>query len=274
MDPTSVTAVLRPRVRAELPTAAAGDAWLGGGTWMFSEPQPEVRRLVDLTSLCWAPLRADSDGLSIAATCTVVQLYGFEPPAGWRAASLIADCCRSFLASFKIWNVATIGGNVCLALPAAPMVALCAALDGTCVVWTPDGGERRVPVVDFVRGPRQTVLEPGELLRAVELPAAALRRHAVFRRAALTPLGRSGALLIGTREANGAFVLTVTAATQRPLQLAFPHVPSRGDLAQRLAADIPRGLYHDDTHGRSDWRRRMAEELAEEIREELEEEGR
>ena len=25
-----------------------GDSWLAGGTWLFSEPQPRLRRLVDL----------------------------------------------------------------------------------------------------------------------------------------------------------------------------------------------------------------------------------
>ena len=25
-----------------------GDAWLAGGTWLFSEPQPHLRRLIDL----------------------------------------------------------------------------------------------------------------------------------------------------------------------------------------------------------------------------------
>ncbi|MGW3407120.1 hypothetical protein ACWDPI_37500, partial [Streptomyces zhihengii] len=31
-----------------------GDAWLGGGTYLFSEPQPHLRRLVDLIFLITA----------------------------------------------------------------------------------------------------------------------------------------------------------------------------------------------------------------------------
>ena len=31
----------------------AGDAWLAGGTWLFSEPRPTAHRLVDLTGLGW-----------------------------------------------------------------------------------------------------------------------------------------------------------------------------------------------------------------------------
>ena len=33
-----------------------GDAWLAGGTWLFSEPQPDVRRLLDLAAFGWTPL--------------------------------------------------------------------------------------------------------------------------------------------------------------------------------------------------------------------------
>ena len=33
-----------------------GDSWLAGGTWLFSEPQPHLRRLLDLTAVGWEPL--------------------------------------------------------------------------------------------------------------------------------------------------------------------------------------------------------------------------
>ncbi|MBB3770917.1 CO/xanthine dehydrogenase FAD-binding subunit [Angulomicrobium tetraedrale] len=269
MDLNSVTAIVRPRARSEFAPPGAGDAILGGGTWLFSEPQPGVRRLIDLTGLDWPPLEASASGLSIAATCTVERLYGFELPPDWRAAGLIAACCRSFLASFKIWSMATVGGNLCLALPAGPMISLCAALEGTCVIWRAEGGERRVPAIDFARGPLDNALEPGEVLRAIELPVEALRRQAAFRRASLTPLGRSGVLLIGTLAPDGRFALTVTAATRRPVQLRFEAMPGAGKLASQLAAAIPDALYYDDMHGRPDWRRHMTRELAEEIRDEL-----
>lgn len=269
MDLNTVTAVLRPRARAELGGLEPGDAFLAGGTWLFSEPQPAVRRLIDLTDLDWAPLQAGEEGLTISATCTIAQLHAFEPPSGWSAAALIPQCCRAFLASFKIWNMASVGGNICLALPAGPMISLCAALDGTCLVWSPDGGERRVTVTDFVRGPQHNALEPGEVLRAIELPAQALARRTAFRRASLTPHGRSGVLLIGTLARDGAFALTVTAATRRPVRLDFPALPDRAALAERLAQAIPDALYYDDIHGRPDWRRHMTGLFAQEICAEL-----
>ena len=39
MDLNTIQAVERPKVRVELPAWRQGDAFLGGGTWLFSEPQ-------------------------------------------------------------------------------------------------------------------------------------------------------------------------------------------------------------------------------------------
>jgi CO/xanthine dehydrogenase FAD-binding subunit len=271
MDLNTVTVIARPRSRDEIKLFAKGDAYLAGGTWLFSEPQPQLRRLIDLTTLRWQSLVANEAGLSIAATCTVAELDAFEPPVAWGAATLIGRCCRSFLASFKIWNTATVGGNVCMALPAGPMISLVAALHGVCVIWRLDGGERRLPVLDFVQGPTQNALRSGELLRTIELPREALTRRTAFRRISLTPLGRSGALLIGTLSVASGFTLTVTASTRRPVRLAFAGIPNKTTLEERLAAEIPSSLYYDDIHGRPDWRRHMTFEFAEEIRSELSE---
>ncbi|HEV7309683.1 FAD binding domain-containing protein [Ensifer sp.] len=269
MDINTITSVRRPRTRGELWPFQDGDAWLGGGTWLFSEPQPKLGRLIDLSKLDWPSLTVSDQGLSIAATCRVATLDAFEPPPAWPAARLIGSCCRAFLASFKIWNMATVGGNLCMSLPAGPMISLTAALDGICTVWSADGSERTVPVVDFVKGPLDNALRPGEILRRIDLPWEALTRRTAFRRASLTPLGRSGVLLIGSLAASGAFALTVTASTRRPVQLAFKGCPTAADLSQRLETSIPDAFYYDDLHGRPDWRRHMTQLFAEEIRQEL-----
>ncbi len=269
MDLNTIVSVERPRHRGELARYADGDAWLAGGTSLFSEPQPHLRRLFDLTDLGWAPLVMSERGLSIAATCKVATLDACEAPPEWTGAKLIGQCCAAFLASFKIWNMATVGGNICLALPAGPMTSLTAALDGICVIWTREGDERRTPVTDFVTGPQSNALLPGEVLRSIELPADSLKKRTAFRRASLTPLGRSGVLLIGASSASDDFTLTVTASTRRPVQLAFATFPDQETLRSRLAEFIPDSLYYNDMHGRPDWRRHMTFEFAEEIRQEL-----
>ncbi|CCD93422.1 conserved hypothetical protein [Bradyrhizobium sp. ORS 375] len=269
MDLNTITEVVRPRTRAELPSWKAGDAWLAGGTWLFSEPQAQLSRLIDLSDLAWTPLAISDQGLGIAATCSVAALDALQCPAEWTAAPLIDQCCRAFLASFKIWKTATVGGNLCMSLPAGPMISLLAALEGVCTIWKTDGSEQRIAVVDFVTGNNRNVLAPGDLLRQIDIPLAALKRRTAFRQIALTPVGRSGALLIGTAGREADLLLTVTGSTIKPLQLRFSTMPDANTLRASLLSDVPDALYHDDVHGKPAWRKAMTLRLAEEIRAEL-----
>lgn len=269
MDLNTITAIAHPQTRAQLPVWTAGDAWLAGGTWLFSEPQTHLTRLIDLADLKWPALTITNSHLSIAATCTIAQLDAFACPSDWLAAPVINQCCRAFLASFKIWKTATIGGNLCMSLPAGPMISLTAALDGVCTIWHADGGERTIPVVDFVTGNQQNALAPGDLLRQIDIPLAALKRRAAFRQISLAPAGRSGALVIGTLDADGTLALTVTASTVRPVRLLFGTAPDAAELGATIVRDIPEDLYHTDIHGKPLWRKHMTLRLAEEIRSEL-----
>ncbi|MBD7994689.1 FAD binding domain-containing protein [Arthrobacter sp. Sa2CUA1] len=251
-----------------------GDAWLGGGTVLFSYGSQSLQRLLDITRAGWEPLTVREDGLEIAATCTVAELYAFAgdlpaAAADWTALELLRPCCDAFVASFKVWNVSTVGGNICTALPAGPMTSLTAALDGQALVLSPDGTARTQPVTELVTGDGQTSLAPGELLRSVTLPATALQARTALRRLSLSNLGRSGVLVIGRVDPDGAFILTVTASTVRPVQLRFGSVPGRAELRAALDAAIEFPLYHDDVHGLPQWRQYMTERLSEEIRAEL-----
>jgi hypothetical protein len=60
----------------------------------------------------------------------------------WPALDLIRPCCDSFVASFKVWNMSTVGGNLCTSLPAGPIISLCAGLDGTATILGPGGASR------------------------------------------------------------------------------------------------------------------------------------
>ena len=262
MDLHNIQTIIRPTTRQSIPPPRPGAALIAGGTWIFSEPQPGTHTLIDLTTLAWPALEPMPDGLRIAATCTIAQLEAFEPPPAWRAAPLITGCCNALLGSFKIWNRATVGGNVCLALPAAPMLALTVALDGTALVWTATG-ERTVPMAQFATGAQQTTLQPGDILRAIDLPAAALRRRTALRQASLSSLGRSAALLVGTWD-DRSFGLTITASTTHPLHTAWPGRPSPATLDAHIDG-IPPAAWYDDVHGIPSWRRHMTRRLAHEL---------
>jgi len=258
-----------------------GDAWLAGGTVLFSVGSPALRRLLDVTSAGWPALTVTDDGLEIAATCTVAELYAFEESAAadpvrgrWTALDLVRPCCDAFVASFKIWNTSTVGGNVCTSLPAGPMISLTAALDGVAEVWRPGGARRTQPVAELVTGDMRNTLAPGELLRAIRLPERALRARTAMRRLSLSNLGRSGVLLVGRTDppdgtAPPGLVLTVTASTRRPVQVRCAPRASAADLHAALEDAIPDDLWHDDVHGLPAWRRDMTYRLAEEVRAEL-----
>ena len=269
MNLNTIVEVKRPISLAEVGPWRAGYAWLAGGTWLFSEPQVELDTLIDLDRLRWPPLAVMPAGLEIAATCRIADLDAFEGPAEWKAVPLFRQCCNALLASFKIWNAATVGGNLCMSLPAGAMIALTAALEGTCVLWPREGAPREVPVVDFVTGVHQNLLAPGELLRAIRLPAAALAKRSAVRQGSLVHLGRSAALLVGTRADGGEFRLTITASTPRPVQLAFPRPPSAGELAQAIDRRLSADAYYDDVNGSAPYKRHLTHYLAEQIRREL-----
>jgi CO/xanthine dehydrogenase FAD-binding subunit len=269
MDLNTISAVAHPTTRDQLPVWTAGDAWLAGGTWLFSESQVHLSRLIDLTDLKWPALTVTETELLISATCTVAQLDALVCPPEWIASPLINQCCRAFLGSFKIWKTATVGGNICMSLPAGPMISLTAALDGICTIWQVDGGERKIPVADFVTGDQRNILAPGDLLRQVDIPLAALRRRSAFRQISLTPVGRSAALLIGSVTSEGRLVLTITASTKRPVRLSFAGIPNDMELREAVLQCIADDLYHTDLHGKPSWRKHMTLRLAEEIRVEL-----
>ncbi len=268
MDLNTITEVARPQKRDQLPDWATGDAWLAGGTWLFSEPQAHLTRLIDLADLKWPALVVGETHLTIAATCTVAQLDAFTCSPDWIASPLINQCCRAFLASFKIWKTATVGGNICMSLPAGPMISLTAALDGVCTIWKADGSEARVRVADFVTGDQSNVLAPGDLLRQIDIPIPALKRRSAFRQISLTPVGRSAALLIGSIKDDG-LALTVTGSTIKPIPFFFAAFPNAAELHEAILQRIPDALYHTDVHGKPVWRKHMTLRLAEEIRAEL-----
>jgi CO/xanthine dehydrogenase FAD-binding subunit len=246
-----------------------GDAWLAGGTWLFSEQQPQVHRLVDLAPLGWQSLSATDAGLTIGAMCTVAELYAFDPPRDWAAGALFKTSCEAFLASFKVWNSATVGGNVCMSLPAGPMITMTVALEAVYTLWAPDGSERTVDAGVFVTGNHQNILEPGEVLRKIDIPVSALHKRYAHRRFTLTKLGRSTIFMIATQSPDAAdMLLTITAATTYPIRLAFDSLPGADELQERIDA-LPDEIWFDDANGSPDHRRHLAKHYAEEIRREL-----
>jgi CO/xanthine dehydrogenase FAD-binding subunit len=247
---------LRSARRREDLVLATGETYLAGGSWLFSEPQLCVTGLVDLQSMGWESWTVTAGGLSIAATCTIAELVAGAAAEDWAAAGLFRDCADAFLMSSKIWTTATVGGNLCLALPAGAMISLLAGLG-----WTADGGERREPVSRFITGPGTTTLTTGEVLRSIEVPLSSLVAPARVRTFALTQLGRSSSVVLA-RLTESRTVLVVTAATPRPRVLELTSEPSIEEITAAVTAIED---WYDDAHGAPDWRAAITVKLALEV---------
>ena len=265
MDITTVTSFRPARTRADL-ALAPGEVVMAGGTWLMSEPQPTTTGFVDLTTLGWPDIEITGAGLRIGATCTIARLLAWvetEAPAAWTSLALARPSADALLASFKIWNTATVGGNVCQAFAAGAMIALLSTLDATALIWTPDGGERGIAVADLVIDNQATSLAPGEVVRALDIPAHALCSRVGLQKIALAELGRSGAVVTARVDPQGPAVFVVTAAVRRPRVLRFARVPGAGELRDAVASATD---FYTDPLGSADWRRGVSVVLAERLR--------
>ncbi|WP_447645158.1 FAD binding domain-containing protein [Nocardioides zeae] len=277
MDLAELRGVRVPRTLDEA-WLQPGEAWLAGGSWLYSTPQPHLRGLVDLTGLGWPAVETspgtDGTGLAIGATCTVAGLLAGTAP--WTAdprrasvAALVRRCADAFLMSFKVQEVATVGGNICLGLPAGAMTSLAVALDARATLLAAGDGARVVPVADLVTGPGRTDRRPDELLRGLEVDAAALTATYAVRTLSLTPVGRSAAVVTGRLDPpSGTCAISVTAATDRPVVLRFGALPGADELAAAVAG-IAAERWYADPHGAPDWRAHVTGVLAREVLDEL-----
>src|SRR5690606_22454910 len=94
--------------------------------------------------------------------------------------SALADAC-SIIGGVQIQTRASVGGNLCNSGPAADSIPALIALEATCVIAGP-AGRREVPVGEFCTGPGRNVLQPGELLVELRMPARPARSGSHYRR--------------------------------------------------------------------------------------------
>lgn len=88
-----------------------------------------------------------------------------------------AEICKNFLSlheaasgfgTFQVRSMATIGGNVCRASPAADLVPPLLTFDATGMMFGPRG-KRSVGLTGFFRGTGETVLRRGEILTELQI---------------------------------------------------------------------------------------------------------
>ncbi|NIZ61522.1 xanthine dehydrogenase [Sedimentitalea sp. CY04] len=140
--------------------AGGSDVFPARGQAPMQNSLLDVTRIEGLAGLQWGP-----NGLRIGAATRWSEIIKADLPdcyAGLQAAART-------IGSVQIQNSGTIAGNICNASPAADGMPPLITLGATVEITGPDG-VRRMPVDEFVTGPRQTHLRAGELVTAIHVP--------------------------------------------------------------------------------------------------------
>ena len=169
VEPTSVSEAC-----ALLAEDPEGSSVFAGGTDILVDLKAGLkhhRRLVSLgriEELRVIELAADG-ALRIGATVTINMVARHEGIA--ERFPGINDAAMS-LAAEQVRNQATVAGNLCMAVPSADMAPILLAHGAAMRVVSP-AGKRVVPLREFFVGPRETVLEPAEVVVAIDVPPPA-----------------------------------------------------------------------------------------------------
>ena len=148
----------------ELKKTGKGIHLLAGGTDLMVAVN--LRNLVAEKLICLRDcgldyIKIEDAQLKIGASATLKSIIQSE--AVQANAPLLVEACRS-IGSPAIRNVATLGGNVCNASPAADGALALLALDAAVDIVSASG-QRSVAIETFFTGPGETVLKPNELVK-------------------------------------------------------------------------------------------------------------
>ncbi|MEW6286717.1 MAG: FAD binding domain-containing protein [Chloroflexota bacterium] len=160
---------LRPKTLSEALEALAHAprplAPIAGGTDLLLDLEQgrhsPVQTLIDVTSVAeMTALEMRGDSLYIGAAVPVNRI-ALDPLVGAYAQALTEAC--NLIAGPQVRNVATLGGNVAHALPAADGTIALLALDAQAEVAS-STGTRCVPLLSLFLGPGKSALKHGEEL--------------------------------------------------------------------------------------------------------------
>lgn len=249
--------------------------FLAGGTDLavqMKRGRIDAGHLIDLSRIQeLAAIFEEPDGITIGALTThkaIERCPTFGDP--YRALPLAA----SVIGGHQVRNVATIGGNVVNASPAADLVPVLHALSAS-VVLQSTAGTRSLPIGNFVTGPGRTDRKSGELLTHIRLPRMPRQGATFFLKA-----GRRRAMEISvvcvaaalTLEADGTTCKAVRLAIGAAAPTAFRVTEAEEFLVGRavteetlrkvgrLAADMAAPI--DDVRASADYRRLLVDRMS------------
>ncbi len=127
---------------------------VAGGTDLVLRAGRSVTALVDISHLGLSFIKRDTRSLRIGATTTLSELV--EARAAQHLADGILVQAASACGSVQTRNVATVGGNLANASPAADLAVPLLALDSQLMLQGLRT-RRKVPITEFFSGPHETV---------------------------------------------------------------------------------------------------------------------
>jgi carbon-monoxide dehydrogenase medium subunit len=266
--PDSVDACL-----AVLARHGAGAKLLAGGTDLLPQLKNHLLKpahVVDLSGVRdLRVLEGDArKGFRIGANVTAREL---ELHPGLKAAYPALAESGALVGSIQVRNLATLGGNMCNAAPSADMAPPLVALEAEAVIAAPRG-RRRVPMADFFKGVRQTVLGPDELLIEFAVPAlpprsgGAYLRHTPRRELDIAVVGVASQITL-TDGVCGKARICLAAVAPTPVRATAAEQALQGqplnaqtiERAAELAVQAARPI--DDQRGSADFRRHLVKVL-------------
>jgi len=140
---------------------------VAGATDIVTQADRSTRFLVDITHLGLDYIRRSGKGYAIGATATMAALE--DSPAIRALAGGILAKAASTCGSIQNRNMATVGGNLVNASPAADTAIVLLVLDALVVITTARG-RRKIPLSQFFLGPHNSAAA-GALLVEVVIPA-------------------------------------------------------------------------------------------------------
>jgi carbon-monoxide dehydrogenase medium subunit len=177
--PTSISEALQA-----LRTAAGPAYAIAGGTDLLLDLEQgrhsPAHTLVDLTSVAEMTVIEPRAGrLFIGASASLTRVA--RHPLVARHAQALVEAC-DLVGGPQVRNVATLGGNVAHALPAADGTIALVALDAVVEIAALQTN-RRIPLEEFFRGPGKSVLKSGEeLILGFHVPLSSPVQASCFKR--------------------------------------------------------------------------------------------
>ena len=145
---------------------------LAGGTDLIvqvREGKRHVERIVDIKDIPETNVLSydPQAGLHLGSAVPCYKIYGDEAISV--AYPALADSTH-IIGGTAIQGRAAVGGNLCNASPAADTIPALIVLGATCII-AGTNGTREVPVEQFCTAPGRTVLQNGEFLESLKIPA-------------------------------------------------------------------------------------------------------